>query len=108
MEFGLNVAAVFAILIFIGETSWLISNAVERHRERKAAEQFDHGSRAEFWLDALGPLAAYEMAALLRFTLLDISHNGAVGRERMQADAAFARRFVRESASRRDKQATKD
>lgn len=108
MEFGLVVAAAFAILIFVGGISWLISNAVERRRGRKAAEQFDHGARAEFWLDALGPLAADEMTALLRFTLFDISNNGAVGWERMQMNAALARRFVRESASRRDEQATKE
>ncbi|MGV8912143.1 MAG: hypothetical protein ACOH14_05940 [Rhodoglobus sp.] len=108
MEFGLIVAAVFAILIFVGGTSWLISNAVERHRGRKAAEQFDHGARADFWLDALGPLAADEMTALLRFTLLGISRNGAVGWEQVQTNAAFARRFVRESASRRDEEATKE
>tara|TARA_R110002124_G_scaffold126756_3_gene286472 strand:- start:59204 stop:59530 length:327 start_codon:yes stop_codon:yes gene_type:complete len=108
MELGLIVAAVFAILIFIAGISWLIDNAVQRHRQGKAAERFDHGARAEFWLDALGPLTADEKTALLRFTLFEISNNGAVGWEGMQTNAAFARRFVREGKSLRDEQATKE
>ncbi|WP_150307202.1 hypothetical protein [Planctomonas psychrotolerans] len=103
MEFPSSLAVFMLLLILVGGPIWLIGNAVERRRERQAAQAdataaaaIDHTEIADFRYDTLGPLSEAELQALLRLTLFTMSKDGSVTWSETLDNMTVARRIVRE------------
>lgn len=91
------------IAILIGGPWWLISNAIGRRRARRAlrtaateAAKVDHGSVAEFLVDALGPLSDSERSTIFPLLAKVWSENGFLTWNDVVTQAALARRIERE------------
>jgi hypothetical protein len=104
MDLGQSAAGLLGIAFLIGGPWWLISNAIERRRARRAvalaareAAAIDHVAITDIRMDAIGPLSEAELLVLLRLTLWVTSMNGAATWQEISLQAAMARRIVREN-----------
>lgn len=94
---------VLVLMVLIGGPLYLVSQAIERHGQKKAAKwkasaegiQYD-AAVASMRMDSLGPLSPLEHEALLFNILWVTTSQGAISWEGIVAQAAAARQMARD------------